>query len=522
MVGLLPWKWAEQRLKKSRQYWFVTTLPDGRPHVMPVWGVWEDSAFYFSTGRGTRKARNLARNPHCVVCNELADEAVIVHGRAKEIRDAKRIAELGKPYARKYPPFKLDPQMGAVYEVKPANNFGRWKRNSRPRRPAGSSSRNKRGRVRAPDPSGLATLRFTNRHAWRSPFAALTPRDRHTILRRPSPQGRSHGATGTFPSHLHSYNISPDECARCHRLLPELLFVNGGAAGPRNSATNLVPSGKGWGVPGGGLFTDTVATGNGIQYHNGPIMPGTVHIYFVWYGNWVNGPHASDSPMTVSLLQGLFAPHVLGGSPYAKINSTYGDQTANVTGNFQLKAAATDPYSQGQKLTDTTLTTVISNAIACLPRPLYANGVYEVLSSSDVTETSGLCHTYCGFHGHTLIDKTDIKFVFVGNTDRCPGACEVQSVTPNGDSGADGMANIMAHETEETITDPYSVAWFATMLEPKTPISASGDLVRGRDAGERRVQPDAGRPPLAYPETVRENAHGGGCAQKLNGPFYTQ
>jgi nitroimidazol reductase NimA-like FMN-containing flavoprotein (pyridoxamine 5'-phosphate oxidase superfamily) len=122
--GLLPWKWAEQRLKKSREYWFVTTLPNGRPHVMPVWGVWVDSAFYFSTGRDTRKARNLARSPYCVVCNELAAEAVIVHGRAKEIRDAKRIRELGGPYARKYPPYKLDPKMGAVYEVKPSITFG--------------------------------------------------------------------------------------------------------------------------------------------------------------------------------------------------------------------------------------------------------------------------------------------------------------------------------------------------------------------------------------------------------------
>ena len=122
--GLLPWKWAEPRLKKSREYYFVSTLPNGRPHVMPVWGVWVDFAFYFSTGRGTRKARNLARSPYCVICNEDAEQAVIVHGRAKEIKDAKRIRELGAPYARKYPPFKLDPKMGAVYEVKPSIVFG--------------------------------------------------------------------------------------------------------------------------------------------------------------------------------------------------------------------------------------------------------------------------------------------------------------------------------------------------------------------------------------------------------------
>ena len=46
--GLLPWKWAQDRLVKSRQYWIATTRPDGSPHVMPVWGLWLDSVFYFS------------------------------------------------------------------------------------------------------------------------------------------------------------------------------------------------------------------------------------------------------------------------------------------------------------------------------------------------------------------------------------------------------------------------------------------------------------------------------------------
>jgi hypothetical protein len=126
--GLLAWSWAETRLKKSREYWLISTLPSGAPHVMPVWGIWVDSAFYFSTGRGTRKARNLARDARCAVCNEDAAQAVIVHGRAGEINDLKRIAELGKPYARKYPPYKLTPEMGAIFEVKPETVFGLWEK----------------------------------------------------------------------------------------------------------------------------------------------------------------------------------------------------------------------------------------------------------------------------------------------------------------------------------------------------------------------------------------------------------
>jgi len=38
--GLLPWSWAEQRLHSSHTFWVVTLWPDGRPHAMPVWGVW--------------------------------------------------------------------------------------------------------------------------------------------------------------------------------------------------------------------------------------------------------------------------------------------------------------------------------------------------------------------------------------------------------------------------------------------------------------------------------------------------
>ncbi len=48
--GLLAWDWAVERLTKARNYWVATTCPDGRPHCVPVWGVWLDDAFYFSSG----------------------------------------------------------------------------------------------------------------------------------------------------------------------------------------------------------------------------------------------------------------------------------------------------------------------------------------------------------------------------------------------------------------------------------------------------------------------------------------
>ncbi len=99
--GLLSWSWAEQRLKKSHNYWITTVKPDGSPHSMVVWGLWQDGRFLFSTGSESRKARNLAQNSRCIVCNEDADEAVIVEGVA-ESADVEARRKFLARYTRKY------------------------------------------------------------------------------------------------------------------------------------------------------------------------------------------------------------------------------------------------------------------------------------------------------------------------------------------------------------------------------------------------------------------------------------
>lgn len=131
--GLLYWSWAEQRLKKSHNYWIATTKPDGSPHTMVVWGLWQDGCFLFSTGSKSRKSRNLAQNSNCVVCTEDASEAVIVEGIA-EIADVAARRQMLPVYERKY---KFD--MGAmkkdilsmkepVFAVQPRVAFGLWEK----------------------------------------------------------------------------------------------------------------------------------------------------------------------------------------------------------------------------------------------------------------------------------------------------------------------------------------------------------------------------------------------------------
>lgn len=141
--GLLPWKWAEQRLRKSHNYWITTVKPDGSPHTMVVWGLWLDGAFLFSTGRQSRKARNLAENQDCVVCTEHAHEAVIVEGFA-DIADLPSRRKFLKLYQPKYhfdmagmdkdilsmkePVFAVRPRVVfGLYEKKFVSSATRWK-----------------------------------------------------------------------------------------------------------------------------------------------------------------------------------------------------------------------------------------------------------------------------------------------------------------------------------------------------------------------------------------------------------
>ena len=125
--GLKPWSWAVERLEKSHNYWIATSHPGGRAHLMLVWGLWWQDAFWFSTGPRTRKAKNIAADPHCVIGTEKADEAVIVEGTAQEITDRAVWKQIVEVYNAKYGgdvgPM-LESSGGCVFRVQPHTAFG--------------------------------------------------------------------------------------------------------------------------------------------------------------------------------------------------------------------------------------------------------------------------------------------------------------------------------------------------------------------------------------------------------------
>jgi len=116
-MKFVPWTFAEERLAKSHNYWICSTRPDGRPHSAPVWGVWLEGAFYFSTDPASRKGRNLRANPAISVHVESGNEPVILEGRAQIVPLDKRI---DAAYHRKYKMHLKDmPPPVTVYRLRP-------------------------------------------------------------------------------------------------------------------------------------------------------------------------------------------------------------------------------------------------------------------------------------------------------------------------------------------------------------------------------------------------------------------
>jgi hypothetical protein len=245
-------------------------------------------------------------------------------------------------------------------------------------------------------------------------------------------------------------------------LLAAQVVLNHGQGG------NLRPDGKGGVIEEANPASATqqagptgqaVHLGNGINYNGGPVMKGNpAPIYLIWYGNW--NSTGSNTAATRSLVE-LFVG-CLGNTPYELINTTYGDSTGDVSGNVSFGGSANNISTSN--LTDAGVQNVVASALNSGVLPRNANGLYFVLTSSGVNETSGFCTQYCGWHTHATLGGVDIKYSFVGNPDRCPSACELQTTGPNspapGVGGADGIVNQIAFQQNEMLTDPDLNAWF--------------------------------------------------------------
>ncbi|HUY06266.1 MAG TPA: pyridoxamine 5'-phosphate oxidase family protein [Acidimicrobiales bacterium] len=92
----------------ARTTWLSTVNEDGSPHVTAVGALWLDGSFWFQTGSGTRKCRNVARDPRCSIAVSIRDADVVVEGEAARETDRATLTRLAKAWADQGRPAKVD------------------------------------------------------------------------------------------------------------------------------------------------------------------------------------------------------------------------------------------------------------------------------------------------------------------------------------------------------------------------------------------------------------------------------
>ena len=122
----------------DRTFWLATVRPDGRPHATAFGGLWLDDRVYLVSGPGTRKSRNLAANPACVVTVSLDDIDLVIEGQAARVTDPATLERLagayrdqgwpaevsGDAFVAPYSAPSAGPPPWFLYEIVPVTVFG--------------------------------------------------------------------------------------------------------------------------------------------------------------------------------------------------------------------------------------------------------------------------------------------------------------------------------------------------------------------------------------------------------------
>jgi hypothetical protein len=98
-----------QDAHNSRTKWLATINEDGSPHVTAVGALWLDGTFWFQTGAGTRKSRNIALDPRCSISVSIRDADVVLEGEASRMTDPENVARLAAAWAADGWPAEPDP-----------------------------------------------------------------------------------------------------------------------------------------------------------------------------------------------------------------------------------------------------------------------------------------------------------------------------------------------------------------------------------------------------------------------------
>ena len=211
----------------------------------------------------------------------------------------------------------------------------------------------------------------------------------------------------------------------------------------------------------------SVAAGLGaVTYQPGGTVISQPNIYVIWYGNWPTNSCSQENGSSTPAIVNDFLGS-LGESDWNKINTTYyqlinGKKTL-VQPTADVEGCVVDTGSQGLTLdgdTGAQVSDVVDNALTSKSLKTDPNGVYLVLTASDVSVTDFMTNL-CAYHYFYDIPQTTIKYAFIGDASSNLASCAPQvSNSPNGNPAADAMVSVIAHEFVEAVSDPMGLTWY--------------------------------------------------------------
>jgi hypothetical protein len=215
----------------------------------------------------------------------------------------------------------------------------------------------------------------------------------------------------------------------------------------------------------------------GILFHGGPVLQSGTNVVAIYWSSsaiFTGGPTppASGGACVDGSLVGTFLKH-FAPSPYFNINSTYTDDAGNAIANAvhytSCWANNADAPSGAQVVSDPEMQQMILSGFASGAISYNPNTLYAIFTSGAVNLGGGFGTQYCAYHfwftaviNHV---RQVVKYAAMPYAYAFPAACTMFAgkgavLPPNGDPGADGEVTLLAHETEETTTDPEGSAWF--------------------------------------------------------------
>ena len=205
---------------------------------------------------------------------------------------------------------------------------------------------------------------------------------------------------------------------------------------------------------------------NKMLYHGGPVETGNRNLYTIYYGCWNDNCGLLGDTKTIQLLANFITS--IGETPYARINSTYTDASGQpAASSFIYAGHVVDSfYSYSPDLTQSEIESLISDQVNSFRLPLDPNGIYIVIASADIASTAtGFCTPSAPpYHGQGLVNGAPMKYIFLGNPNRCPSVAGPQfsrtGPTPNDSYAGDVLASNLAHALNGILTNPLGNGWY--------------------------------------------------------------